>query len=149
MSINIRGGSQVSISPPAEVIIDHTNDSIRLGDGTSFIGSKTICGEVGLNVFPMDIPTTPEIINTVMAVADVEVAQAVPSNTEMFSVKIRDGAAKLRLGFAVGSTGTAYFELNRGTVYQSPTHEAGSLSTIYLRANHAPVTAEFIFWKCS
>lgn len=33
-----------------EVIIDHTNDSIRLGDGTNFISSTTVLGKIGLDV---------------------------------------------------------------------------------------------------
>ena len=40
--ISVRNGPRVIIQVPAEVIIDHTNDSIRLGDGTAFLGSTTI-----------------------------------------------------------------------------------------------------------
>lgn len=33
-----------------EVIVDHTNDSIRLGDGTSFLTSTTVGSDIGLDV---------------------------------------------------------------------------------------------------
>jgi hypothetical protein len=33
-----------------EVIVDHTNDSIRLGDGTDFLTSTTVGSDIGLDV---------------------------------------------------------------------------------------------------
>jgi hypothetical protein len=149
MSISIRGGSQVSISEPAEVIIDHTNDSIRIGDGTDLVGTTSVCDEVGLNVYPLDVPNDREILPQTMVLADTEVAIAVPANTKMFSVKIRGAASKYRIAYSAGETATNYIEYLRGSIYQSPTFHVGSLSTVYLRTDKPNVIAEFEFWKCS
>lgn len=40
----------VNFSSPQEIVISHTDDSIRIGDGTDLVGTRTRGGEVGLNV---------------------------------------------------------------------------------------------------
>lgn len=64
----------VKFSSAQEIVIDHTNDSIRLGDGTNFITSTDVGGKQGLDV---------NIINTEL---DIEL-----DHTDGDSVQLGDG----------------------------------------------------------
>lgn len=152
MGMRFNGGAvkineDVTITQPVEVEISHTNDSIRIGDGTNLIGSTEKEGKFGLDVFPLASADTPEIINKSIPLADTEVSQVLPTDTRMFHVKIRNGASSLRIAFGAGETATKYFEIHRGTAYLSPFIEGGGL-TLYLRSDKASVVAEIIAWKC-
>ena len=147
MGIRTNQGNTLKISTPAEVIISHTNDSIRIGDGSDLVGTTTKGGETGLNIFPVDNINLPEIVNLSLPTANTEVSQAIPSDTKVFSVKIRGGLPLWRLSYTAGGTSTNYIEMNKGTVYKSPIADLGG-QTVYVRTDKASQTAEFEFWKC-
>ena len=48
--INRAAASTVSFSSPQEIIIDHSNDCIRLGDGTTLTTANTIASDHGQDV---------------------------------------------------------------------------------------------------
>lgn len=48
--ISRAAAANVKFSTPQEIVISHTDDSIRLGDGTSLITATTIGPDVGLDV---------------------------------------------------------------------------------------------------
>ena len=149
MGISIRGGNTVQLSAPAEVIIDHTNDSIRLGDGTNLFTGTSKGGKIGLDTYPVPYVDAFEIVNLSIPLAATEVSQAVPAGTRNFLVKIRGGNSVYRVAFGAGETATKYMEFGRGVHWTSPDFDGASVSTIYLRTDKAAQVAEFMFFKCS
>lgn len=149
MGISIRGGSTVKIAPPAEVVIDHTNDSIRLGDGTDFFTSTNKGGKLGLDIYEIPYVDAFEIANLSVALAATEYSQVIPVGTRNFFVKIRGGESTFRVAFSPGDTATNYIEFCRGQHWTSPDFDGSSISTVYIRTDKAPVIAEFMFFKCT
>jgi len=128
-----------------EVAIDHTEDSIRLGDGTSFFTSTSGGGKVGLDVNVLEA-NTPQIFNVSIPLANTEVSQALPTGTKYFLIRVRGSSSLLKLAFSAGTSGTTFVEVNRGTVYSSPVVTAGSV-TLYFQTTQASQTAEILVWK--
>lgn len=73
-----------------EVVIDHTEDSIRLGNGTSFLTSTTVSSDIGLDVY---------IINENLDIRDLSASQD--------NVAISDGTNQLIVN-ADGSINVVY-----------------------------------------
>lgn len=149
MGISIRGGNLVKLSAPAEVIIDHTNDSIRLGDGTDFFTSTTKGSKIGLDTYEVPYVDAFEIVNLSIPLAATEVSQSIPVGTRNFIVKIRNGASDFRIAFGAGETATKYIQFCRGQNWTSPDFDGSSVTTIYLRTGKATQVVEFMFFKCS
>jgi hypothetical protein len=102
-----------------EVIISHTDDSIRLGDGTSLITATTVGPKVGLDVNVVnqgvEATTQPFVANVQVLNANIEVSYNVPDNTKVLFIRPRNGSIKL--AFVSGQSGTTYLTINKGGVY--------------------------------
>ena len=85
VSQSIRTTASAIIAPGLEIDINHTEDSVRLGNGTNFLTSTTVLGKIGLdvNVINTSIPVT---ISTPIAI---EIDAADGDN--IFSVGTEDG----------------------------------------------------------
>ena len=78
LRVNIEGS--LTIGDGIEVVIDHANDSIRLGDGTNLTTTTTVGPDVGLDV---NIINPIQILeDTVASVNKYGEAASVPSSTE-------------------------------------------------------------------
>jgi hypothetical protein len=58
IKISRSAATTVTFSTPQEIIINHADDSIRLGDGTNLLSSTTVGAKVGLDVSVVRDPTT-------------------------------------------------------------------------------------------
>lgn len=131
---------------PIEVIIDHTSDSIRLGDGTSLVTTTLSGSKVGLDVNVVNSPTvnTPIITNITYGTINSEQSHAFNANTKRFRVRFR-GSASMNLSYSVGTTGINYILLRPGCIYsEGDIQNSGSL-TLYFRANNTG-TVEILEW---
>lgn len=132
--------------PAVEVIIDHTTDSIRLGDGTSLITATVSGVKVGLDVNVLNAPTvnTPIITNIIVGAPNVEQSHAFNASTKRFTFKTRNNA-QTNYSFASGTSGTNYITLKKNAVYEeTDIINTGSL-TIYFRLNNADIV-EILEW---
>lgn len=108
MPIRINEGAvdpiKVTFTSPPEVVIDHTNDSIRLGDGTDLVTTTTVGSDIGLDV-------------NIISPIDIEI-----SHTED-SIRIGDGTdlvnvtsdGKLEVSDSKATTPTIYNIISPGT----------------------------------
>ena len=132
---------------PVEVIIDHTSDSIRLGDGTSLVTTTVDGSKVGLDVNVVNSPTVsnPLITNVVYGTINQELSHAFNANSKRFLIRFR-GSASMNICFISGQTSSNYITLRPGTVYEEvDILNSGSL-TIYFSANNTG-TVEVLEWS--
>ena len=146
LRVCIVSGSGGGPQPPFEVIIDHTNDSIRLGDGTTLFTGTTISGKTGLDVNVINSPTvtTPIVTNINVAVPNSQVSHAFNSATKRFLIRTRNNA-KMNIAFISGQTGTNYISVKRGGIYTEDDIQNSGALTIYFQINTADVV-EILEW---
>jgi hypothetical protein len=122
---------------PIEVIIDHTTDSIRLGDGTTLFTSTTVGSKTGLDVAIINSPivTTPKIthINTL---ASTETSHSFDTDMNRFEM-IVEGFSRIQYAYANGDSGTTYDIVYPGARLVEDNIQAGSNVTIYFQTRFA------------
>lgn len=131
---------------PIEVIIDHTTDSIRLGDGTNLITATVDGSKVGLDVNVLNTPTvnTPIITNISVGTPNTQFSHAFDSDTKRFMIRTRNNG-KMNIAFTSGQTGTNYITLRPGNIYfEEDVQNTGAL-TIYFQVNKADIV-EVLEW---
>jgi len=131
-----------------EVIITHTEDSIRLGNGTNFFTSTTIGSKLGLDVSVIkdstNLVTLPVIANISVPTANIEQSYSLPSNTKRFKLQAR-GDSKIQLAYTNGQTNVQFITVFPGNDYNEINIE-GSL-TLYFRTNKNNETIEILSWS--
>lgn len=146
-----------TISPSgSEVIIDHTNDSIRLGDGSNFLTSTTVGAEVGLDVniintslpvsITVDSPDTPKITNITIPVANTEQSHIFAANTKRILMRLR-GIGKLQYSFTSGQSGTSFITMKKGNSEEFNALDLSVATTIYFQSPKAGETLEILEWS--
>ena len=131
---------------PVEVIVDHTTDSIRLGDGTSLVTATILGSKVGIDVNQLNIPTvtSPLVTNVTYGTINLEMNHAFQSGTKRFMVRFR-GRGKMNLSFIVGTTGTNFITLYPGTFFTEEDISNTGTLTLFYRANNTGVV-EILEW---
>jgi len=131
-----------------EVIITHTDDSIRLGDGTNYITSTTIGPKVGLDVNLINasvivpLPTgaateaKQDVGNASLASIDGKIVQVDTDNVTVVSSVLLTGAAT-EAKQDVGNASLASIDAK----LTAPVAVTGPLTDIQLRASPVPVSA--------
>lgn len=136
-----------------DVNIDHTNDSIRLGDGTNFLTSTTIGPDVGLDVNLINdvtldkdgIGQTPAVSNVAMAVAGSEYSFALPTGTKKMTIKSRQ-KGKLQIAWVAATTGTTFLTVPAGTSYTIDNIDVGAGLILYMQSTKNTDTLEVLYW---
>lgn len=146
-----------SISPAGgatEVIISHTDDSIRLGDGTSLVTTTTIGGEVGLDVnlinttpIPVDLHLSgaPSILNVSAPVAATEYSFSLPITTTKYMFKSRSKGT-IQYAYTSGASGTTYISVPPGNFEGDERLKLTSAITIYFQSNKTSDVLEIKYW---
>lgn len=130
-----------------EVDIVHTEDSVRLGDGTNLTTATVVGSKVGLDVNIINVlPNTPKVYNVSVPLANTEVSFALPVGTKSFLIKIKNESSLMKLSFDAGTSGTTYVTVNRGSFYASPAI-APSGVILYFQTTQAAQTAEVVVWR--
>ena len=130
-----------------EVIIDHTEDSIRLGNGVDFITSTTIGGKIGydVNVINSGELQSPAITSLNMPIAGTEYVFVFIAGTKELSFRSRKKST-LQYGWAAGDSGTNYFSLMPGNIKEIKKINPGLVVTLYIRSTKATDTLEIEYW---
>lgn len=85
--------------------------------------------------------TTTVVLNKAVPIANVEISQALPTNTKNFVVRSRLGA-KIRLAFNSGETATNYLTIMPGNVYTNTQYYIAQ--TLYFQSTKAGDTLEIV-----
>lgn len=146
--LRVDANATLSTSGQLEVIIDHTEDSIRLGDGTNFITSTSSGGKVALDVNVVgtsNLQTTPFLANLSMPIANTEYSYAIPANTTEFRFRARAGSS-IKFAYASGGTSSTFYTLSRGA-----SHEVKNINsvgiTLYIQGDKTGEVLEITGWK--
>lgn len=146
-------GANITLGGDLEVAIDHTEDSIALGDGTTLFTSHTVGPSTGLDVYviggsisvTVNGVLTPTITNISIPLLGVEQSHTFSSTTKRFSIKLRD-TASLKYSYTLGQSGTNYVTVPVGCeLTEDNLALAGSL-TIYFQTNKNSQTLEIKSW---
>jgi len=134
-----------------EVIIDHADDSIKIGDGTDLVTTTTENGSVGLDVhltntsIAVNAAGTPTILNQSAPVAGTEYSISVPINSKKVTLKARN-RSKLQFSFTSGQTNSNYITIPQGSIYELNGLNATVSFSIYFQASKAAEVVEVIVW---
>lgn len=150
----LRTNATLSIGSGIAVIIDHTNDSIRLGDGTDFITSTTVGADVGLDVniinstpisVILDGVSVGGVVNTTMASANTEYSYVLGTTTKKAKLQLR-GTGTLKLAYSPGTSGSAYLTIPAGSSHILDNLDFTSPTTLYFQCTAAGRTLEIETW---
>ena len=139
-----------------DVNIDHTEDSIRLGDGTNFLTSTTSGSDVGLDVNiignsgdPLEVEleglTLPLISNIAVPTANTEQSLVIPAGTKRLEIKSRN-RSKIQVATSNGASGTTFFTIPMGVRHVVTDLNLTSSVTLYFQMNKAGDTLEVYTW---
>lgn len=140
-------GSFGSGGTPIEVIIDHADDSIRLGDGTKLVTATQNGSKVGIDVNLTNDEISGAAIYNIQAIAaNTEYTFTLPANTKKFTLRNRQGY-KMNLSFTSGSSGTNFITVSRGTNYSVENIHLLNDVPLYFRTNKPSSVVEILVWS--
>lgn len=144
---SLRVNAELVAGGATEVIINHEDDSIRIGDGTSLVTTTTVGSNVALDVNDLSQKvTTPGIINLNMGLANTELSQALPSNTKRFLIRSRVRAT-IRLAYAANNTNTGpWITIPKNTNYTEENLDLSSGLTLYIQSDAPSHMVEIAYW---
>lgn len=106
LSVNADGSINVVITGTVDVSISHTNDSIRLGDGTSLVGTTTDSGNIGLNVsviekgqdtsansIPVVLASDQSTLNVAITSSDIDIRDLNAAQDDVLVAGTEDGTS--------------------------------------------------------
>lgn len=132
------GGSSV------EVIIDHTNDSIRLGDGTNFFSSTTIGGKIGLDINQINasVGVSGNTDALSMGAANSEQNYVLPLGTKWFRFRSSEKGS-VSYGY---STGQLNFTVMPGNSWLVKDLNLLANTTVYFSSTKTGDVLEIEYW---
>lgn len=146
--LRVDANATLSTSGQLEVILDHTEDSVRLGDGTNYITSTVSGGKRALDVNVVglsNLQTTPFITNLTLLLANNEYSFSIPANTTSFRFRAR-GTSSLKFAYTAGGTSTNFYTLSRGA-----SHEVKNINsvgvTLYIQGDKPGEVVEIEGWS--
>lgn len=126
--------ASIIIPPNITVAISHTEDSVRLGDGTSFISSTGLIGKTALDVAPLN-----SVINN-LSVSILSMPSSssiytftIPGGTKRINLKSRL-TSKLKINFNTTITSTDYITIPAGGIFYLENLITSSNITLYAQS---------------
>lgn len=104
------------------------------------------------NPFPVTVVSTvsadtPTIANVSAAAANTEYSYVIPTSSQRFLVRVRDGLAKMNVCFTAGKTGTEYITVNTGSYYETDGLNTLAGMTVYFRVSKPNQVVEIVSWQ--
>lgn len=138
-----------------EVIIDHANDSIKIGDGTRLVDVTTnnelevhdaeVLSELQDISSKVTGISSPVINNISIAVANTEQSFVIPATAKKVFFQM-EGTSRLQYSFTSGQSGTNYITLHPGVGFEIENLELSSSLTLYYQATSAGDTLQILYW---
>jgi hypothetical protein len=134
----VAGGS------PLEVIIDHTTDSIRLGDGTTLFSSTAIGIKTALdvNVINASVAQTGDTAAVSMLTSGTEYSYSIPIGTKWLEVRSRSNG-KIEFGYISGNRN---FTILPGNIKKISDIITTAARTLYISSSKNGDTLEIHYW---
>jgi hypothetical protein len=150
----LRVDATLSPGGTSEIIIDHADDSIRLGDGTDLVTTTTVGSNVGLDVYirntslPLVLGgiNSPTITRIPIVAANTEYSFNISISTKRF--KFRAGRlGKIQYAFSSGQSNTNFYTVDKGDQEIVDGLSLNSPITVYFRSDTAGETLEVLSWE--
>lgn len=124
-------------------VIEDANGKRRLAvDAALNLDGATINAEINV-----ENPVGIKVTNVTVGTAGTELTHVLMPNSSRFAIKVRDGAASLKVGLVSGNTLVGpYFKVNRGVVFDSGDMDLVAPYSIYFNADVAGTTIEILNW---
>lgn len=134
------------------VVLDKATDDILVyfntakdASGTSYVPIVDADGHLQVDILSQG-GQTPVIYNVTITNADTEYSQVLPANTRKVLIKLRSGAADLKLAYTVSESGSNYITIPAGASKYLEDTKLSSI-TLYFQSPTALQTAEIEVWK--
>lgn len=132
--------------PPGgiEVAIHHTEDSVRLGNGSNFITSSTIGAKIGYDVYVINSSTgvVGDTDSILMASAGTEYQYTFPLGTKQFEFRSRKRGTTI-FGYSAGNRNWSVMPGETKKITNLATQVS---TTIFISSNKANDTLELHYW---
>lgn len=122
------------IPPTFDVDITHTEDSVRLGDGTNFISSTTVGSKTALDVNPLNVASNLSVHNLPLPSSSNVYTFSIPVGTKRISLKSRN-TAKIKINFNTTITSSMFITVPAGTVFYQENLLTASIITLYAQSS--------------
>lgn len=97
--------------------------------------------------FDVDLPDGIKVSAIPVVTANLEMNKVLLANSHAFTIKVRDGAAALKIAFASGDIALGkYVKISRGAFFNSGEMDLTTPFTLYFSADVAGVTVEIVNW---
>jgi hypothetical protein len=120
-------------------------DSVQVGDGTEILEINPD-GSINVNVIGLSSASTPSIVNIPVPNANTEVSYTLTDDTVRFKFRVRDSGAKAKVSYTSGQSGTNYWTVNRGSVYEEDGLDITG-KTLYFQLSKANQVVEIMYWE--
>jgi len=129
---------------PVEVIIDHTTDSIRLGDGTTLFTSTAIGAKTALdvNVINNSVGQTGDTATVSMPISGTEYTYSIPIGVKWIEIRSRF-RGKISFGYA---TSNRNFTIMPGNTKKIDDIITTAARTLYISSTKSGDTLEIHYW---
>ncbi len=152
----LRTDASVSTSiGEVEVVIDHTNDSIKIGDGTRLVDVTTnnelqvsdasALTELSTITGKLTGISTPVITTVAMPLANTQYSFTFPATTKKAFFQV-EGNSKLQYSFTSGQTATNYISLHPGVGFEIEDLDLSGSLTLYFEASKAGDSLQVLYW---
>lgn len=138
-----------------EVVIDHVNDSIKIGDGTNTVDVTTNnelkVSDAEALAELQDISAqlggiaTPTILNISIPTANIEQSTTFPASTKKIFFQL-EGNAKLQYSFTAAQSGTNYITIPSGGAFEIEGLKLSSTLTLYFQASRNNQILQVLYW---
>lgn len=134
--------ASIIIPPNLDVDISHTEDSVRLGDGTSFITSTALAGKVAIDVSPLNSGSLLTVYTLSLPLNTSIYTFNIPTNTKRINLKSRLGG-KLKINFNSTIT-TNYITVPSGNVFFQENILTQVINVLYVQSSLNGDTLEIL-----
>lgn len=122
------------VPPSFDVDITHTEDSVRLGDGTGFITSTVYGSKRAVDVNNLNTPNSFSVNTLLMPSSSTVYTFTIPSGTKKINIKSRL-TAKFKINFNNPITVTDYISIPAGSVFFQDNFLTLAPMTLFAQSN--------------
>lgn len=142
-SLRTTAVASIIIPPNITVAVSHTEDSVRLGDGSAFITSTGAGTKNALDVFPVTAASNLNVSVLSMPLNTSIYTFVIPAQTKKFSFRSRLNGA-LKINFNTTITSSNYFSVPAGSYFYEDGLLLGLPITLYVQSTKNGDTLEIL-----
>jgi hypothetical protein len=110
-------------------------------------GIRKVTGDLDVTVIGENCGTTPTIKTVAAPLSGTEYSYSLPAGTKRFTVRARQGVARLRIAFiATATNGTDYWTVRAGSSLPEQCVNSTTTYIVYFQSTKANTDVEFLSW---